>query len=121
MPWAAPRGAYGSGSARRRLSYCAMSALPSTPISSLHQTGSYPTYLLKQPVFHNPDTDCLLHLAGLVAHALRWREEPGAGVDSGAMSDDLCRLGPRPEPEGIQARFKGGGQTINSQRIRPRT
>ncbi len=38
------------------------------------------------PVFRNPDTDCLLQIAGLVAQTLLWREEPGAGVDSGAFA-----------------------------------
>ena len=40
------------------------------------------------PAFRNPETDCLLQVAGMTAHALLWREEPQtAGVDSGAMSD----------------------------------
>ena len=30
------------------------------------------------PVFRDPDADCLLQAAGLVAHALLWREEPDA-------------------------------------------
>ena len=38
------------------------------------------------PLFHNPDTDCLLQVAGLVVHALLWREEPAAGADSGAFA-----------------------------------
>ena len=44
------------------------------------------------PAFRNPDTDCLLQVAGLAAHALLWREEPGAGVDSGAMSGAFAVL-----------------------------
>ena len=44
------------------------------------------------PALRNPDTDCLLQVAGLAAHALLWREEPGAGVDSGAMSDAFAVL-----------------------------
>ena len=63
------------------------------------------------PVFRNPDTDCLLQVAGLVAHALRWREEPGAGVDSGAMSGAfavldraLNRRASRHDPQGVVRR-----------------
>ena len=35
------------------------------------------------PAFRSPASDCLLQVAGLVAHALLWREEPEAGVDPG--------------------------------------
>ena len=63
------------------------------------------------PVFRSPDTDCLLQVAGLVAHALLWREEPAAGVDSGAMSDAfavldhaLNRRASRNDPHGVVRR-----------------
>ncbi|MYC37261.1 MAG: hypothetical protein F4X66_10180 [Chloroflexi bacterium] len=36
------------------------------------------------PVFRDPGADCLLQVAGIVAHALLWREEPSAsGMDAG--------------------------------------
>ena len=38
------------------------------------------------PVFRSPACDPLLQVAGLVAQALLWREEPGACADSGERS-----------------------------------
>ncbi len=35
--------------------------------------------VIGEPVFRSPDADCLLQVAGMVAHALLWREEPDAG------------------------------------------
>ena len=40
------------------------------------------------PAFRDPDGDCLLQAAGLVAHALLWQEEP---PDGGGESDVLAR------------------------------
>ena len=46
-------------------------------------TRNLPTdRIIGGPVFRNPDADCLLQVAGLVAHALLWEDEPGSGVDS---------------------------------------
>ena len=42
--------------------------------------------------FRSPETDCLLQVAGMTAYALLWREEPAAGVDSGAMFDAFAVL-----------------------------
>ena len=44
------------------------------------------------PAFRSPETDCLLQVAGMTAYALLWREEPAAGVDSGAMFDAFAVL-----------------------------
>ena len=59
------------------------------------------------PVFRSPDADCLLQVAGLVAHALLWREEPG-GVDSGesagvfaVLDRALNRRSSRNDPQGV--------------------
>ena len=49
--------------------------------------------VIGEPAFRNPETDCLLQVAGMTAQALLWREEPQtAGVDSGAMSDAFAVL-----------------------------
>ncbi len=56
------------------------------------------------PPFRNPDTDCLLEVAGLVVHALLWWEEPAAGVDSGAfavLDRALNRRASRNDPQGV--------------------
>ena len=59
------------------------------------------------PVFRNPDADCLLQVAGMVAHALLWREEPVVGVDSGAfavLDRALNRRASRNDPQGVVRR-----------------
>ena len=59
------------------------------------------------PVFRDPAADCLLQVAGLVAHALLWREEPGASVDSGVFSvldRALNRRASRNDPQGVVRR-----------------
>ena len=63
------------------------------------------------PVFRDPDADCLLQVAGLVAHALLRREEPGAGLDAGEGSDAfavldraLNRRAARNDPHGVVRR-----------------
>ncbi len=38
------------------------------------------------PVFRSPDADCLLQITSLIAHALLWREEPGAGNDGNGVA-----------------------------------
>ena len=61
------------------------------------------------PVFRNAESDCLLQVAGLVAHALLWREEPSAnGVYSGesagiftVLNHALNRRASRHDPQGI--------------------
>ncbi len=56
------------------------------------------------PVFRSPDADCLLQAAGLVAHALLWREEPRAGVESGVfavLDRALNRRAARRDPQGV--------------------
>ena len=55
------------------------------------------------PVFRNPDIDCLLQVAGMVAHALLWREEAG-GVDPGVfavLDRALNRRASRFDPQGV--------------------
>ena len=59
------------------------------------------------PVFRDPGADCLLQVAGLVALALLWREEPGDGVDSGAfavLDHALNRRASRNDPQGVVRR-----------------
>ena len=63
------------------------------------------------PVFRSPDADFLLQVAGLVAHALLWREEPFAGEDSGENSHAfavldraLNRRASRNDPQGVVRR-----------------
>ena len=42
------------------------------------------------PLFRSPDNDCLLQVAGMVAHALLWREEPPySGTDTGIDFSDV--------------------------------
>ena len=46
------------------------------------------------PLFRSPDTDCLLQVAGMVARALLWREEPpSAGGDGEGMAHVFPILG----------------------------
>ena len=59
------------------------------------------------PVFRNPEIDCLLPVAGLVAHALLCREEPGDGVESGAfaiLDRSLNRRASQHDPQGVVRR-----------------
>ena len=59
------------------------------------------------PAFRDPGADCLLQVAGLVARALLWREEPGAGMDSGAfavLDRALNRRASRTDPQGVVRR-----------------
>ena len=63
------------------------------------------------PVFRSPETDCLLQVAGLVAHALLWREESAAGDDSGetasvfaVLDRALNRRASRNDPQGVVRR-----------------
>jgi len=60
------------------------------------------------PVFRSPDADCLLQMAGLVAHALVWREESQT-VDALAGAFDvldraLNRRASRNDPLGVVRR-----------------
>jgi len=64
------------------------------------------------PLFRDPGADCLLQVAGLVAHALLWREEPSAsGADSGesagiftVLDRALNRRASRNDPHGVVRR-----------------
>ena len=59
------------------------------------------------PVLRSPDADCMLQVAGLVAQALLWREEPGAGVDAGAfavLDRALNRRASKNDPQGVVRR-----------------
>ena len=63
------------------------------------------------PVFRNPDTDCLLQVAGLMAHALLWREEPAAAGDLDSFAGvfavldrALNRRASRNDPQGVVRR-----------------
>ncbi len=59
------------------------------------------------PIFRTPASDCLLHVAGMVTQALLWREEPGAGVDSGTftvLDRALNRRASRSDPQGVVRR-----------------
>jgi len=64
------------------------------------------------PAFRDPDGDCLLQVAGLVAHALLWQEEPPeAGGDGGALAGafggldcSLNRRAARHDPQGVVRR-----------------
>ena len=60
------------------------------------------------PLFRSPDADVLLQVAGLVSHALLWREEPGPGGDSGEITESfavldraLNRRASRNDPQGV--------------------
>lgn len=64
------------------------------------------------PVFRSPDADCLLQVAGLIAHALLWREEPpSAGGDGDGVAQvfpildrALNRRASRSDPQGVVRR-----------------
>ncbi len=63
--------------------------------------------VIGEPVFRSPASDCLLQVAGLVAEALLWREEPGDGADSGAftiLDRALNRRASRNDPQGVVRR-----------------
>ena len=64
------------------------------------------------PAFRDPDGDCLLQAAGLVAHALLWQEEPtgqdmdGAhlGIAFATLDRALNRRAARHDPQGVVRR-----------------
>ena len=59
------------------------------------------------PVFRSANTDSLLQVAGMAAHALLWQEEPANGVDSGAfaiLDRALNRRASRNDPRGVVRR-----------------
>ncbi len=59
------------------------------------------------PAFRSPDADCLLQVAGMVARALLWREEPADGADSGAfaiLDRALNRRASRSDSQGVVRR-----------------
>lgn len=59
------------------------------------------------PAFRSPNTDCLLQVAGVIALALVWREEPIAGVDFSAfavLDRALNRRDSRHDPQGVGRR-----------------
>ena len=68
--------------------------------------------IIGSPAFRDPDTDCLLQAAGLVAHALLWQEEPpDTGGDSdglagafGVLDRALNRRAARRDPRGVVRR-----------------
>ncbi len=56
------------------------------------------------PGFRDPGADCLLQVAGLVAHALLWREEPAPGRGFGVfavLDRALNRRASRSDPQGV--------------------
>lgn len=59
------------------------------------------------PVFRSANTDSLLQVAGMAAHALLWQEEPASGVDSSAfaiLDRALNRRASRNDPRGVVRR-----------------
>ena len=63
------------------------------------------------PVFRRPEVDGLLQVAGLVAHALLWQEDPLAGADFGEIAGVLSvldralnRRASRNDPQGVVRR-----------------
>ena len=64
------------------------------------------------PAFRSPESDCLLQMAGLIAHALLWQEEPpiagAAGCDFGRAFGILDRAlnlrAARRDPQGVVRR-----------------
>ena len=68
--------------------------------------------IIAGPAFRDPDGDRLLQVAGLVAHALLWQEEPpgedmdGAGLQSafGVLDRALNRRAARNDPRGVVRR-----------------
>ena len=63
--------------------------------------------IIRGPVFHSPDADCLLQVADLVSHALLWQEEAVAGVDPSAfavLDRALNRRASRNDPQGVVRR-----------------
>jgi len=60
------------------------------------------------PAFRSPDTDCLLQVAGLLAHALLWQEEPPTADDLagafGVLDRALNRRASRNDPQGVVRR-----------------
>lgn len=63
--------------------------------------------IIAEPVFRNPASDLMLQVAGLVAQALLWREEPASSVDSGAfavLDRALNRRASKNDPLGVVRR-----------------
>ena len=64
--------------------------------------------LIGGPVFRRPETDCLLQVAGMVADALLWREEPPAADGLAGAFDVLDRAlnrrASRNDPQGVVRR-----------------
>ena len=68
--------------------------------------------IIGAPAFRDPDTDCLLQAAGLVAHALLWREEPpGEDMDRADLGSAFATLdhalnlrASRSDPQGVVRR-----------------
>ena len=65
-------------------------------------------WIIGGPVFRSPDANFLLQIAGLVAHALLWREEPStadglAGVFE-VLERALNRRASRNDPQGVVRR-----------------
>ena len=60
------------------------------------------------PVFRRPETDCLLQVAGMVADALLWREDPQIADGSAGAFDVLDRAlnrrAARNDPQGVVRR-----------------
>ncbi len=68
--------------------------------------------IIGAPAFRDPDTDCLLQAAGLVAHALLWQEEPlGGDMDGAGLGPAFATLdralnlrASRSDPQGVVRR-----------------
>ncbi len=68
--------------------------------------------IIGSPAFRDPDSDCLLQVVGLVAHALLWQEEPlgedvnGADLRSifATLDRALNRRASRSDPQGVVRR-----------------
>ena len=69
------------------------------------------------PAFRDPDGDCLLQVAGLVAHTLLWQQEPpDAGGDSDGLAGAFGALDRALKPPGGQARPPRSGPAVDGKR-----